>query len=75
LLLPAWLLTLGLAWGLAAAGAYVRDIGHGMPVLTPATDVRLACVLSERIAAPGPLRVLYEFNPVALAIEDLRRLP
>lgn len=72
LLLPAWLLTLGLAWGLAAAGAYVRDIGHGMPVLSQLLMFALP-VFYPSGAAPGPLRVLNEFNPVALAIEDLRR--
>lgn len=72
ILLPAWLLTLGLAWALAAAGAYVRDIGHGMPVLTQLLMFGLP-VFYPSSAAPNPLRTLNEFNPVALAIEDLRR--
>lgn len=72
ILLPAWLLTLGLAWGLAAAGAYVRDIGHGMPVLTQLLMFGLP-VFYPSSAAPGPLRALNNFNPVALAIEDLRQ--
>lgn len=72
ILLPAWLLTLGLAWGLAAAGAYVRDIGHGMPVLTQLLMFALPVFYPSSVA-PGPLRAINEINPVALAIEDLRR--
>ena len=72
ILLPAWLLTLGLAWALTAAGAYVRDIGHGMPVLTQLLMFGLP-VFYPSSAAPGQLRMLNEVNPVALAIEDLRR--
>jgi lipopolysaccharide transport system permease protein len=71
ILIPAWLLTLGLAWGLAAAGVYVRDIGHGTPVLMQLLMFGLP-VFYPNSAAPGPLRMLNHFNPVAQAIEDLR---
>lgn len=72
-LIPAWLLTLGLAWGLAAAGAYVRDIGHGMPVLTQVLMFGLP-VFYPSSAAPGLLRTLNDYNPIAVGIEDLRRV-
>jgi lipopolysaccharide transport system permease protein len=71
LLLPAWLLTLGLAWAFAAAGAYVRDIGHGMPVFTQLLMFGLP-VFYPVSAAPDPLRAINLFNPVAVAMEDLR---
>lgn len=70
-LLPAWLLTLGLAWWLAAAGTYVRDIAHGMPVLTQVLMFGLP-VFYPLGSAPGLLRSINEFNPLALAMEDLR---
>lgn len=72
-LLPAWLLTLGLSWWLAAAGAYVRDIGHGMPVLTQMLMFAMP-VFYPGSAAPGALQALNAINPVAAAIEDLRRV-
>jgi lipopolysaccharide transport system permease protein len=71
ILIPAWLVTLGLAWGLAAAGAYVRDIGHGMPVLTQLLMFGLP-VFYPNVAAPGILRTLNTYNPIAVAMEDLR---
>jgi len=70
-LLPAWILTLGLAWWLAAAGAYMRDIGHGMPVLTQLLMFGLP-VFYPGSAAPYFLKAVNAFNPVAVAIEDLR---
>ena len=72
LLLPAWLLTLGLAWALAAAGAYVRDIGHGMPVLTQLLMFGLP-VFYPNSAAPAPLRIINDHNPISVTMEDLRR--
>jgi lipopolysaccharide transport system permease protein len=71
-LLPIALFTLGLAWFVAAAGAYVRDIAHGMPVLVQLL-MFLSPVFYPLSAAPGFLRTLHSFNPLALAIEDLRR--
>jgi lipopolysaccharide transport system permease protein len=71
-LLPVWLFTLGAAWFIAAAGAYVRDLAHGMPVLAQFLMFLLP-VFYPATAAPGVLRTLNTFNPLALAIEDLRR--
>jgi lipopolysaccharide transport system permease protein len=71
ILLPAWILTLGLAWWLAAAGAYLRDIGHGMPVLTQLLMFGMP-VFYPGIAAPELLRAVNTYNPIAVSIEDLR---
>lgn len=71
-LLPVWLFTLGLAWFLTAAGAYVRDLAHGMPVLAQLLMFMLP-VFYPLSAAPGFLRTLHAFNPLALAMEDMRR--
>lgn len=72
-LLPAWLTTLGLAWMFAAAGAYVRDIGHGMPVLTQLMMFGMP-VFYPSTASPGLLQTLNYFNPIAQSIENLRRI-
>lgn len=72
LLLPAWLATLGVAWLLAASGAYVRDLAHGMPVLAQLLMFMLP-VFYPNSAAPGFLQSVNAFNPLALAMEDLRR--
>ena len=71
-LLPVWLFTLGLAWFITAAGVYVRDLAHGMPVLVQLL-MFLSPVFYPLSAAPGFLRTLHAFNPLALAMEDMRR--
>ena len=71
-LLPVWLFTLGLAWLTTAAGAYVRDLAHGMPVLVQLL-MFLSPVFYPLDSAPGFLRTLHAFNPLALAMEDMRR--
>jgi lipopolysaccharide transport system permease protein len=72
-LLPAWLFTLGLAWMLAATGVFVRDMAHAMPVLTQLL-MFLTPVLYPLEAAPPALRNIHLFNPLAIAMEDLRRV-
>lgn len=71
-LLPVWLFTLGLSWFITAAGAYVRDLAHGMPVLVQLL-MFLSPVFYPLAAAPGFLRTLHTINPLALAMEDMRR--
>ena len=72
-LLPLLILTLGVAWFLAATGVFVRDIGQitGMissvllfmsPVFFPLSS------LSER------LQKIYLLNPLTLIIEDARKV-
>lgn len=72
-LLPIWLFTLGFAWLITAAGAYIRDIAHGMPVLLQLL-MFLSPVFYPITAAPSILRTLYAFNPLALAMEDMRHV-
>jgi lipopolysaccharide transport system permease protein len=71
-LLPVWLFTLGLAWFFTVAGAYVRDLTHVVPVLMQLL-MFLSPVFYPLSAAPGPLRALHVFNPLAQAMEDMRR--
>lgn len=69
-MVPVWLFTLGAAWFLAAAGAYLRDLAHGMPVLAQFLMFVLP-VFYPAAAAPGVLRGLNAVNPLALTIERI----
>ena len=71
-LLPAWLFILGIAWFLAAAGAYVRDLIHVMPVFTQLI-MFLSPVFYPVEAAPPLLRQMHHANPLAVAMQDTRR--
>ena len=73
ILLPVWLFTLGLAWVITAAGAYLRDLAHGIPVLTQLLMFVLP-VFYPGNAAPDLLKTLNAYNPLALAMEDMRRI-
>lgn len=72
-LLPVWLFTVGIIWFLSAAGAYVRDLVHGMPVITQLLMFMLP-VFYPVDAAPSFLRNLHAYNPLAIAMEDMRRI-
>jgi lipopolysaccharide transport system permease protein len=72
ILLPAWLFTLGMAWFLAAAGAYVRDLMHVMPAATQLL-MFLSPVFYPLEAAPVFLQQIHQVNPLAIAMEDIRR--
>jgi ABC-type polysaccharide/polyol phosphate export systems, permease component len=72
ILLPAWLFILGMAWFLAAAGAYVRDLVHVMPVVTQLT-MFLSPVFYPVEVAPALLRQIHFANPLAVAMQDTRR--
>ncbi|MER2515395.1 MAG: ABC transporter permease [Candidatus Accumulibacter phosphatis] len=71
-LVPAWLMTLGIAWFLTAAGAYVRDVAHGIPILVQLLMFMLP-VFYPSNAAPGILQAINRINPLAVAMEDMRR--
>lgn len=72
ILLPAWLMTLGFAWLLAAAGAYVRDLEYGLPILAQLLLFMLP-IFYPSDAAPPILQTINRINPLAVAIEDMRR--
>jgi lipopolysaccharide transport system permease protein len=71
ILLPVWLLTLGAAWFLAAAGCFVRDLVHVMPVLTQLL-LFLSPVFYPADVAPPLLRQFHMISPLAVAIQDTR---
>lgn len=71
-LLPAFLFILGVAWFLAAAGVFVRDLVHVMPVLMQML-MFLSPVFYPTESVPASLRWLHHLNPLSLAIENVRR--
>jgi lipopolysaccharide transport system permease protein len=72
-LLPAMLFAFGLAWILAAAGVFVRDLAHVMPVFVQLL-LFLSPVFYPISAVPPSLHWFYQANPLGLVIEDLRRI-
>ena len=73
ILFPAWLIMLGLAWFMAAVGAYVRDLAHGMPIFMQLMMFLLP-VFYPSAAAPDPLRALHNIDPLSQTIDGVRRV-
>ena len=69
--LPLTLVTLGLAWFLAAVGVYMRDIGQTIGIMTTVL-LFLAPVFYPVSALPEPLKVWIYLNPLTFVIEDGR---
>jgi lipopolysaccharide transport system permease protein len=70
-LLPFALLTLGVAWFLAATGVFVRDIGQTTGILTTVL-VFLAPVFYPISALPEVYRPFLNLNPLTFIIEQAR---
>lgn len=71
LLLPLMLMSLGLAWLLAALGAYLRDIGQVTGVLASVL-MFMAPVFYPVSALPDGLEPLIYVNPLTYVIEQVR---
>lgn len=70
---PLALLTLGLAWFLAAVGVYLRDIGQIIgPILT--ASLFLSPIFFPRTALPAWLQSWLFLNPLTLPIEAFRNV-
>lgn len=70
-IVPLCLLTLGVAWFLAALGVYVRDIGQLIPPLVTAL-MFFNPVFYPTSALPAWIRPLATYSPVAFSIETVR---
>lgn len=73
ILMPLALFALGFMWILGSLGAYLRDVGQVVPV---ATSVLLFAspVFYRLDALPEPWRTLVQFGPLAVPIEQSRRV-
>jgi lipopolysaccharide transport system permease protein len=72
-LLPIFFFAFGVAWILAAAGVFVRDLLHVMPVFVQ-IFMFLSPVFYAVSAVPEYLQWAYHINPLSTVIEDLRRV-
>jgi homopolymeric O-antigen transport system permease protein len=73
LVVPLTLLLLGLAWCLAALGAFTRDIAYLMITIVPV--LMFATPVFYRMSdIPETYRVLAYFNPIATAIDMARNI-
>lgn len=73
MLLPMLFFAFGIAWLLAAAGVFVRDLIHVMPVLVQ-ISMFLSPVFYGVSSVPGYLQWFYHINPLSAVIENLRRV-
>lgn len=71
--LPLFMLTLGLSWFLAAAGVYIRDIGHTIGLILTAL-LFLSPIFFPLSSFPEEWRHFASLNPLALPIEQLRNV-
>nr|CAD6601847.1 ABC transporter permease [arsenite-oxidising bacterium NT-25] len=73
LLVPFVLLTLGIAWILAAIGAFVRDLSHVLQALGPII-MFLSPVFYSVQQVPEMFQTPYFLNPLTYVLESLRNL-
>jgi len=72
-LLPLILFALGLSWLLAALGVYLRDLAHGMGIVTTIL-LFLSPVFYPIDALPERYRMFIEWNPITQPIIQLRNV-
>ncbi len=70
-ILPIVILTLGIAWFLASLGAYVRDVGQGVTLLTTAL-MFLSPMFYPLSALPESFRRWVLLNPLTFIMEQVR---
>ncbi|MBI5380830.1 MAG: ABC transporter permease [Opitutae bacterium] len=75
LLLPLVLIALGLAWGLAALGVFVRDISHMTPFASTAIMFSSCIFYPTSLAKDEPLIwVWLKYNPLLVLVDEARKL-
>lgn len=72
-LLPIVPLLLGIAWGLAAIGVYLRDVGH-LTGLISTVLLFLSPIFFPVEALGEPYQSLMAFNPLTVIIEESRQV-
>lgn len=72
-LLPLFLMTAGLSWGLAALGVFFRDLGQIVGIVTSAM-LFLSPVFFPVALAPEGVRWILNLNPLTYPIEEMRHV-
>ena len=68
---PLLLIILGLSWGLASLGVYMRDVAHFIGLVTSGL-MFLAPIFYPATAVPEEYRGLLQLNPLTAAVENVR---
>lgn len=68
---PLLLLTMGVSWGLAAFGVYLRDISQFISIITTAL-LFLSPIFYSASSLPEEYRILLQMNPLTPVIEQTR---
>lgn len=72
-MLPLFLLILGLTWGLAALGVYLRDVSQLIAMITTML-MFLSPIFYPIEAMPQKYQQLLSFNPLAIPIAQIREI-
>lgn len=70
-LAPLLLLSIGLGWGLASLGVYLRDLGQTVALFTSVL-LFLSPILYPITMVPAEFRVLLHLNPLTFPVEQAR---
>ena len=70
---PLFILSIGIAWGLAALGVYFRDISQVTGVLTTALLFTSSAIVPVS-AVPANVRWIFEINPLTFIIDQVRAI-
>ena len=68
---PLLLIILGLSWGLAALGVYMRDVAHFIGLVTSGL-MFLAPIFYPATAVAEEYRWMLQLNPLTAAVENVR---
>ncbi|QJP96828.1 MULTISPECIES: ABC transporter permease [Pseudomonas] len=68
---PLLLIILGLSWGLASIGVYMRDVAHFIALVTSGL-MFLAPIFYPATAVPEDYRGLLALNPLTIVVENVR---
>lgn len=71
IMMPFVVLVLGITWGLAALGVYLRDVGQLVPPALTAV-LFLSPVFYPLSAVSPKLQAIYKLNPLTIVIEQVR---
>lgn len=72
-IVPLLLIILGLSWGLASIGVYMRDVAHFIGLVTTGL-MFLAPIFYPATAVPQEYRSYLQFNPLTAAVEGVRNV-
>jgi len=73
MLVPLATLALGVSWGLASLGVFLRDIGHTTSLATQVLFFATP-IFYPREALPPHLRPILDFNPLSPMVDNVRRV-